>query len=95
MRSVRLDDELEIRLAEASRVTGEPASRIIREGISRRCEEILDGGGSSMHDRLADVIGAMSSTPAARRRTDSRRTGRAFATLLASRRKGGKPRSRR
>jgi Arc/MetJ-type ribon-helix-helix transcriptional regulator len=43
MRSVRLDEELENRLEEAARASGEPVSEIIREAVRRRCDEMLGG----------------------------------------------------
>lgn len=76
MRSVRLDEELEARLEEAARVTGEPVSAIIREAVRRRCDEVLGG---RLDRQLADVIGAVAAGGS------SRRTGKAFAELLAAR----------
>lgn len=82
MRSVRLDDELEQRLTEAARVTGEPVSEIIREAVRRRCDEVL---GDRLDRRLADVVGAIDSNGA--QAGGSRRTGRAFTALLLAGRK--------
>lgn len=75
MRSVRLDDELEARLEEASRVTGEPVSEIIREAVRRRCDEVLGG---RLDRRLADIVGVVAAGGS------SRRTGRAFSAMLDS-----------
>ena len=74
MRSVRLGDELEHRLQEAARVTGQPASKIIRDAVRKQCEELL---GDRLSERLADVIGAVGSSGG-----QSRRTGKQFTELL-------------
>jgi predicted DNA-binding protein len=76
MRSVRLDYELEARLEEAARVSGEPVSELIREAVRRRCDEVLGG---RLDRRLADVVGAVSGGGS------SRKTGEAFAAVLAAR----------
>jgi len=76
MRSVRLDEQLEARLEEAARVTGEPVSQIIRDAVRRRCDEVLGG---RLDRRLSDVIGTVSAGGS------SRRTGKVFAALLSSR----------
>lgn len=81
MRSVRLDEELESRLAEAARVTRKPVSEIIREAIRRQCDDVL---GRRPDRALADVIGTVSG---GRQILDSRRTGRAFTRLLTARRR--------
>jgi predicted DNA-binding protein len=75
MTSVRLDDQLEIRLREVARLTGQPVSRIIRDAISDRCDLLL---GERLDLRLADVIGIIASDG---NRAD--RTGDAFRELLA------------
>lgn len=91
MRSVRLDDELESRLEETAKVSGQPVSAIIRDALRRRCDEVL---GQRLDLRLADVIGVVASKGGS-----SRKTGREFAAVLAakSRRKRavGKARVRR
>lgn len=89
MRSVRLDEALEGRLEKASRATGKAASEIIREGVAKRCDEIL---GSTLYDRIKDVIGSVASTPARRRGSSARRSGKVFAGIL--RRKYRRRRSR-
>jgi len=63
MRSVRLDAETEGRLAEASRITGQPVSQIIRDAVAERCDHLL---GQRLDRRLADIIG-VDSVPAAGR----------------------------
>ncbi len=80
MRSVRLDENLELKLEEAARITGQPVSNIIREAIDQRCEHIL---GSRLKHRLADVTGIVHS-----RGGKSRRTGKAFVETLKSKRGG-------
>lgn len=80
MRSVRLDEELESRLEEAARITGEPVSRIIRDAVRKKCDEVL---GDRLDVRLADVIGSVSS----KKRTNSRRTGREFTRILQEKRR--------
>ena len=81
MRSVRLDDELEQRLAEAASVAGQPVSALIREAVQQKCDEVL---GQRLDVQLADVIGIFSSRERSR---DSSRTGRAFTRLLLQKRK--------
>jgi len=76
MRSVRLDDELEQRLAEAASVAGQPVSALIREAVQQKCDEVL---GDRLDVQLADVIGIFSSR---RRSRDSSQTGREFTRLL-------------
>jgi predicted DNA-binding protein len=76
MKSVRLDEELEDRLREAARITGQPMSEIIREALRTHCDELLS---DNLAKRLADVVGSVSVGG------DSRRTGRAFKRLLLSR----------
>ena len=78
MRSVRLDEILEERLEAAARLTGEPVSRIIRSAIEAHCDRLL---GDRLDHRLSDVVGSVSSGGG-----NSRRTGKAFAELLASQR---------
>lgn len=75
MRSVRLDEETERRLDEASRTSGMHASEIIRAGIRKQCDEIL---GTSLRDRLAYFIGAIDDEVS----TDARESGRSFSKSL-------------
>ncbi|MBI1827595.1 MAG: CopG family transcriptional regulator [Planctomycetes bacterium] len=79
MRSVRLDDELEKRLAEAAKLTNTPISEIIREALRKRCDELL---GQTLYDQLADVIGCIDSGG----KYNSRRTGKAFTEVLMKKR---------
>ncbi len=78
MRSVRLDEQLEARLAEAARVTGQPVSAIIRDAVAERCDVLL---GRRLDGRLADVIGVVSSEGG---RADT--SGQSFARVLRERR---------
>ena len=79
MRSVRLDENLEARLEEAARVSGEPVSNIIRRAIEERCEAIL---GQRLSHRMGDVTGIVRS-----RGGRARRTGKAFLASLAKKKK--------
>ena len=78
MRSVRLDSELEGRLAEASRISGQPVSQIIRQAVAERCAVLL---GQRLDHRIADVIGVVSSEGGR-----AERTGAAFSALARERR---------
>ena len=80
MTSVRLDDKTQARLAEAARRTGKTVSETMRIAIDEHCERIL--GQPSLAERLADVIGSVSSGGG-----NSRRTGEAFADLLEEQKK--------
>ncbi len=77
MRSVRLDDEIEGLLAEASRITGQPVSQIIRDAVTERCDYLL---GQRLDRRLADVIGVVASEGGR-----AEHTGEAFAALVKGR----------
>jgi hypothetical protein len=83
MRSVRLDVETEGRLAEASRITGQPVSQIIRDAVAERCALLL---GERLDRRLADVIGVVSSDGGR-----AEHTGEAFTALLKARRADAAP----
>ena len=74
MKSVRLGDELERRLEEAARVSGQPASKIIRDAVRRSCDELLH---DRLSERLADVVGAVGSGGGR-----SQHTGRQFTEVL-------------
>ena len=74
MRSVRLDAETEGRLAEASRITGQPVSQIIRDAVAERCDHLL---GQRLDRRLADIIGVVSSAGGR-----AERTGEGFTALV-------------
>ncbi len=77
MRSVRLGDELDRRLEESARLTGEPVSELIRDAVRAHCDAIL---GARLSTRLSDVVGKVASGGGS-----SRRTGRQFAELLKGR----------
>lgn len=81
MRSVRLDTETEARLVEASRITGQPVSQIIREAVAERCESLL---GQRLDRRLADVVGIVCSEGGR-----AERTGMAFTDLAGRRHRDG------
>jgi len=83
MRSVRLDDVLEQRLAEAASVAGQPVSALIREAVQQKCDQVL---GDRLDQRLADLIGSVDGGA----RRSSRRTGREFTRLLVRRRRSGR-----
>jgi predicted DNA-binding protein len=82
MTSVRLDEQLETLLKEASRVTGEPVSKIIRSAIEAHCDSLLSG---RLDHRLADVIGSVASGGG-----NSRKTGQAYLEALEARGKSRK-----
>jgi hypothetical protein len=75
MRSVRLDDELERRLAEAAKLTNTPISEIVRDAIRQKCDQVLS---DKLYPRIADIVGSVSGNG----KYDSRDTGRAFAEIL-------------
>jgi hypothetical protein len=76
-RSFRLDAALEERLKAAAQREGVPASALIRDAISRRCDEVLDG---SLYDDLKEEIGLVSLPPDAVFRSD--RTREVFSEIL-------------
>jgi predicted transcriptional regulator len=52
VRSVRFEPELEERLAEVAKLTGRPASQIIREAVRRHCAAVAgDGPGAGVASR--------------------------------------------
>lgn len=85
MRSVRLDERLEARLAQAARMTGKPVSAVIRTAIDEHCDRVL---GSSVADRWADVIGSVAGDGSGY----SERTGEAFTELILERERQRKDR---
>lgn len=78
MKTVRLDNHLEARLERAARALGVSHSELIRDAVTRRCDEVL---GCSLAERLAPVIGAVKSAGGR-----AARTGAAFASLLSRKR---------
>jgi predicted DNA-binding protein len=79
MKSVRLDAELEAKLARAARAVATSESEFIRDALARRCEEVL---GASLADRLAPVIGIVKSSGGR-----AEKSGAAFRKALARRRR--------
>jgi predicted DNA-binding protein len=75
MKSVRLSDELEEKLARAARAMSMSHSEFIRDALARRCDEVL---GASLSKRLAHVIGTINSSGGR-----AVRAGAAFADALA------------
>lgn len=92
MRSVRLGEELELRLQEISQETGQRASEIIRRAVKTHCDGLL---GVKNEKRRSYFIGALKSTKAARKATPADDTGRAFARLLTAKSRSGKKKARR
>jgi predicted DNA-binding protein len=76
-RSFRLKPELERQLELAARAKGVSVSALIREAVTRHCEEIL---ARNLKRDLAEVIGAIETSGGR-----ARRTGEAFREILASR----------
>ncbi|HMC89943.1 MAG TPA: ribbon-helix-helix protein, CopG family [Gemmataceae bacterium] len=79
MKSVRLEPDLEAKLARAARAAAQSQSEFIREALVRRCAEVL---GESLAERLAPVVGVIKSAGGR-----ANHTGKAFKQLLARRRK--------
>lgn len=75
MKSVRFDPQLEARLKEAARVTGESQSAIIRQGVEDRCNALLN---KSLRERISDVIGCVQSESP----TDASKTSEEFHRTL-------------
>jgi hypothetical protein len=80
MKSVRLDDNLETRLKRAARALAMSQSEFLRDALIRRCDEVL---GNSLAQRLAPVIGIISSSTGGR----AAHSGAAFRASLAKRRR--------
>jgi hypothetical protein len=81
MRSVRLDDDLDVRVRRAAAAEGASVSEFIRRAVAERAESVLvDADGAA--ERMADVIGVIHSKGGR-----ARNTGTAFADLLAQRRR--------
>jgi predicted transcriptional regulator len=76
-RSFRIDPNLEGRLREVAARENLPVSAVVRDAITRRCDEVL---GADVASRLADVIGAVQGGGGR-----AERTGRAFTSVLTSR----------
>ena len=79
---------MEVRLSEASRMTGKSESEVIREALDRYCNEL---GNNSLYDQLSPFIGVVSSgLPSV-----SRRTGEAFTEMLLEERERQRERRRK
>jgi hypothetical protein len=79
MRSLRLDDQLERRLQKAAAAEGTSVSEFIRRAADERAARTL---ADESADRLGDIIGAVRTTGGR-----ASRSGKAFADLLADRRR--------
>lgn len=77
--SFRLDANLERRLQEVAKREDVPVSVVVREAITRHCDDVL---GKDAASALADVIGVVESGGGR-----AEKSGRAFAEALAARRK--------
>jgi hypothetical protein len=77
VKRIRLDVELQERVARAARVLAISQPEFIRQVLRRRCDEVL---GETLAVRLVSVIGIVNS---AGRRAD--RSGTAFCDALARR----------
>lgn len=75
MKSLRLDPELERRLQQAARVTGESLSEFMRRAAAERADTVLRAGHST---DFADVLGAVHAGGGR-----AGRTGDAFGEILA------------
>jgi hypothetical protein len=79
MRSLRLDPELERRVEKAAAAAGESVSEFIRRAAAVRADAVLCGGAA---DDWSDVVGAVHGGGGR-----ARRTGDAFAELVAPKRR--------
>ncbi len=75
MKSVRLDPDLEAKLAFAARAASMTQSEFIRDAVARRCDEVLSG---SLAERLAPVVGIIQSSGGR-----ASATGKSFRRVLA------------
>lgn len=82
MKTVRLDAPLEAKLNQAVRLTGKPASQIIREALDAHCNRLFKK--ANLRERWADMIGVVHSGQG----NLSEDTGKAFADLLMEKHKG-------
>jgi len=80
MKSVRLDPELEDRLARAARAEGISESSFIRDALSRRCDEVLEESLAKDLEELG-VIGAVDLGG-----LSARDAGKRFTEILSARR---------
>ena len=75
-KSFRIDPALEERLCEVARREGTTVSAVVREAITRHCDQVL---GTSVWSEIADLVGTFHGDGVDR----SSRTGEAFKELLA------------
>ena len=80
VKTIRLDPELEDRLRRAAAVTGESLSEFIRRAAAERADAVLTADPA---EDFADVLGVVRGGGGR-----ARRTGAAFAELLAHRERG-------
>jgi len=73
-KSFRLDPDMERRLERVARAQGVPVSALIREAVSRHCDDIAE---HSLRVALDDVIGLVETSGGR-----ARQTGHAFKKLL-------------
>ena len=78
MRSIRLNDELDVRVRQAAEAEGASVSEFIRRAAGERADHVLSTGAS---ERLADVLGAVHGGGG-----QARDTGTAFVEALADKR---------
>ncbi len=83
MKTVRLDAPLEARLDKAVRLTGKPASQIIRDALEAHCNRLFKK--ESLRERWADMIGVVDSSQSPEFSNVSENTGEVFADLLMER----------
>lgn len=79
MRSLRIDDDLDVRIQRAAAIEGCSVSEFIRIAAAERADRALS---SRPSDRLADVIGVINSGGG-----QAQDTGKAFSDLLESKRR--------
>ena len=79
MRSVRLDDELDNRVRRAAAAEGVSVSEFIRRAADERANHSL---ADRAEGRIADVVGVIRTG-----HRQARESGKAFADLLAERRR--------
>lgn len=85
MRSVRFDSNLESRLQEVARITGESISEIIRKSAEARCDSVLN---PPLLKTWGDVIGSRASAG----KRDAREVRRELAAALGRKRARKNPR---
>lgn len=90
MRSFRLDDDLNERLENVAKDTGQPASEIIRQAIVTRCDEHHDRGFAAHITAVArEISKELARKPASKKASartggfTAKDSGKAFAAHLA------------